>query len=58
MVRDTDKGIEKLIADVSSPNGTTLKALEKLYEGNFEQTIIHGMTACTKRADEITAELK
>lgn len=58
MVRNSDKGIDKLIADVSSPNGTTLKALEKLYEGNFEQTIIDAMTACTKRADEITAELK
>ncbi|NLN55976.1 MAG: pyrroline-5-carboxylate reductase [Clostridiales bacterium] len=57
MVRRSGKSIEELIKDVASPNGTTLKALEKLYEGNFERTVSDAMTACTGRADEITAEL-
>ncbi|MDD4125143.1 MAG: pyrroline-5-carboxylate reductase [Eubacteriales bacterium] len=57
MVRRSGKSIERLIEEVSSPNGTTLKALEKLYEGNFEADIKAAMNACTVRANEITQEL-
>ncbi|MGI6717377.1 MAG: pyrroline-5-carboxylate reductase [Eubacteriales bacterium] len=57
MVRRSDMSLDELIKEVAVPNGTTIGALEKLYEGNFENTIANAMDACTKRADEITAEL-
>ena len=42
-----------LIKKVSSPGGTTLKALEKLDEKDFYNSVIEAMDACTKRADEL-----
>ena len=44
---------DQLIKMVSSPGGTTLKALEVLYNGNFEQNIKDAMQACTDRAVEL-----
>ena len=43
-----------LIKKVSSPGGTTLKALEKLDEKDFYNSIIEAMDACTKRANELS----
>ena len=43
-----------LIKKVSSPGGTTLKALEKLDEKDFYNSVIEAMDACTKRADELS----
>ena len=57
MVEKSDKPIEELIANVASPNGTTLAALQTFYDNNFSSIIADAMTACTKRADEISAEL-
>lgn len=45
---------EVLINKVSSPGGTTLKALEKLDEKDFYNSVIEAMDACTKRADELS----
>ena len=45
---------EILIKKVSSPGGTTLKALEKLDEKDFYNSVIEAMDACTKRADELS----
>ncbi len=45
---------ETLIKKVSSPGGTTLKALEKLEEKDFYNSVIEAMDACTKRADELS----
>ncbi len=45
---------ETLIKKVSSPGGTTLKALEKLNEHNFYESIMEAMDACTKRAEELS----
>jgi pyrroline-5-carboxylate reductase len=44
---------DELIKMVSSPGGTTLKALEALYEHNFEDAVIDAMKRCTRRADEL-----
>lgn len=44
---------DELIKMVSSPGGTTLKALDVLYENNFEAIIDQAMLACTKRAEEL-----
>lgn len=52
----TDSGLtpDELIKMVSSPGGTTLKALDVLYENNFEQIVKDAMLACTKRAEELS----
>lgn len=44
---------DELIKMVSSPGGTTLKALEALYEHGFEGAIVDAMERCTKRAEEL-----
>ncbi|MBQ6570440.1 MAG: pyrroline-5-carboxylate reductase [Clostridia bacterium] len=44
---------DELIKMVSSPGGTTLKALDVLYAGNFETVIKVAMRACTGRAEEL-----
>ena len=38
---------------VTSPKGTTEKALEVFYAANFEKTVSDAMDACTRRADEL-----
>ncbi len=57
MIEKSDKPIDQLISEVASPNGTTLAALNTFYENGFSETIENAMTACTKRADEISSEL-
>ncbi|WP_243577969.1 pyrroline-5-carboxylate reductase [Clostridium minihomine] len=44
---------EELIKMVSSPGGTTLKALEVFYNRGFEGIIDEAMLACTHRAEEL-----
>ncbi len=53
MLRRPDLTPDALIKMVSSPGGTTLKALDVFYEHGFEQIIDDAMTACTKRAEEL-----
>lgn len=44
---------EELIRMVSSPGGTTLKALEALREHGFEEAILDAMERCAARAEEL-----
>lgn len=44
---------DELIKMVSSPGGTTLKAMEALYEHHVEEAIDDAMLRCTKRAEEL-----
>lgn len=53
MLRQPGLTPDALIKMVSSPGGTTLKALDVFYEHGFEQMIDDAMTACTKRAEEL-----
>nr|WP_319488106.1 pyrroline-5-carboxylate reductase [uncultured Caproiciproducens sp.] len=53
MLRQPDLTPESLIKMVSSPGGTTLKALDVFYEHHFEQMVDEAMKACTKRAEEL-----
>lgn len=53
MLRDSGYTAEELIQMVSSPGGTTLQALEVLYDAQFEKIIADAMIACTKRAREL-----
>ena len=53
MLSQPNASPDELIKMVSSPGGTTLKALDVLYENNFESIIDQAMLACTQRAEEL-----
>ena len=54
MLENSGDTPDVLIKKVSSPGGTTLKALEKLDEKDFYNSVVEAMDACTKRADELS----
>ena len=56
MLTDSGKSIDELIRMVSSPGGTTLAGLDRLYAGNLTDTVIDCCEACTKRAYELSGE--
>lgn len=53
MLKNSGHSIDELITMVSSKGGTTLKALEGLYENKFEDIVVDAMERCTKRAEEL-----
>jgi pyrroline-5-carboxylate reductase len=53
MLRKPELTPDALIKMVSSPGGTTLKALDVFYERDFENIVGDAMMACTKRAEEL-----
>ncbi|QEY34072.1 pyrroline-5-carboxylate reductase [Caproiciproducens galactitolivorans] len=53
MLRQPGLTPESLIKMVSSPGGTTLKALDVFYAHHFEGIVDEAMKACTKRAEEL-----
>lgn len=53
MLLKGDDSVDGLIQKVSSPGGTTLKALESFYQSDLEQVLDDAMEACTKRANEL-----
>lgn len=53
MIKSSGKTPDELIKMVSSPGGTTLKALDALYEHKFEDAVIDAMERCTERAEEL-----
>lgn len=56
MITDSGMSIEQLIKQVSSPGGTTLAGLNKLYDGKLEETVKEACRACTKRAYELSGD--
>ncbi len=54
MITDSGYSIEELIRMVSSPGGTTLAGLDRLYAGKLEETVSDACTACTRRAYELS----
>lgn len=54
MITDSGYTIDELIKMVSSPGGTTLAGLERLYEGNLTDTVKNACESCTKRAYELS----
>ena len=52
-MNDSGKNIDELIKQVSSPGGTTIAGLEKLYDGNLTEDVNAACDACTKRAYEL-----
>lgn len=58
MIRQSDVDIDELIKRVSSPNGTTLAALNSFYKDDFVGSVKRAMQECTRRADEISEEIR
>ena len=54
MITDSGNTIDELIKMVSSPGGTTLAGLDRLYEGNLVQVVKNACDSCTKRAYELS----
>lgn len=54
MLMSTDKSPEELIKMVTSPKGTTERAMNVLYEESFSDTVARAMRACTERAEELS----
>lgn len=54
MLTESGYTIDELIKMVSSPGGTTLAGLDKLYEGKLEDTVKNCCESCTKRAYELS----
>ncbi len=53
MLTDSGMTVDELIKQVSSPSGTTIAGLEKLYEGDITGDVKRACEACTKRAYEL-----
>lgn len=53
MLTDSGMTVDELIKQVSSPGGTTIAGLEKLYEGDLTGDVKNACEACTKRAYEL-----
>jgi len=58
MVLVTGEDPAKLRNDVSSRGGTTIEAVKKLEENNFETTVIEAMRACTAKAYKLGGNLR
>ena len=54
MVLNSDKEIDELIKMVTSPNGTTEKALNRFNDNNFCEIVYDAMKACADRAEELS----
>lgn len=54
MITDSGYTLDELIKMVSSPGGTTLAGLDRLYEGNLSDTVKNCCESCTKRAYELS----
>lgn len=53
MLSDSGMTVDELIKQVSSPGGTTIAGLEKLYDGDITGDVKRCCEACTKRAYEL-----
>lgn len=58
MIKHSPMTPDELIRAVTSPNGTTERALSVLNERNFTGIISDAMNACTARAEEIDANMR
>ncbi len=54
MITDSGYSIDVLIKMVSSPGGTTLAGLDRLYEGELVKTVQNACESCTNRAYELS----
>ena len=54
MLTSSGMTVDALIKQVSSPGGTTIAGLDKLYEGNLTDDVNAACAACTRRAYELS----
>lgn len=54
MITDSGNTIDELIKMVSSPGGTTLAGLDRLYDGKLTDVVKNCCESCTKRAYELS----
>ena len=54
MILNSDLGIDELIKMVTSPKGTTERALIEFNNNNFCETVYKAMKSCADRADELS----
>ena len=54
MITDSGYSLDELIKMVSSPGGTTLAGLDRLYEGKLTDVVNNCCESCTKRAYELS----
>ena len=54
MLTSSGMTVDELIKQVSSPGGTTIAGLDKLYEGKLTDDVKAACDACTKRAYELS----
>ena len=57
LAQQSDVDIKELRRRVTSPKGTTEKAIESFESNNFRHTIEHAMKACAERAKSLAEEL-
>lgn len=53
MLTESGMTVDELIKQVSSPGGTTIAGLDKLYEGDLTGDVRNACEACTRRAYEL-----
>lgn len=54
LAKESELSLDELIRMVTSPKGTTERAMNVFYEDGFEQIVSKAMDACLKRADELS----
>lgn len=54
LLMDSESSPDELVRMVTSPNGTTEKAMDVLYGEHFAETVAKAMRACTRRAEELS----
>lgn len=54
MLTSSGMTVDQLIKQVSSPGGTTIAGLDKLYEGKLTDDVYAACEACTRRAYELS----
>ena len=57
MVLSSDKTPSELVKMVTSPNGTTERAMRVFYDRGLKDTVAEAMRACTARAEALSDEL-
>lgn len=58
MVLESPESLEQLRINVCSPGGTTIKAVDKLFENGFMEDVEEGFQAAVDRSREMTQEKK
>lgn len=56
MLTDSNMTVDELIKQVSSPGGTTIAGLDKLYSGKLTEVVEDCCKACTNRAYELAVK--